>query len=219
MTRTFIAAHEAAVAALHEGSGAPKAGICLQMPLCEAARPGDAGCETLRATLQEEMIDVYLRGLQGDFVGVQYYTRERLDPAVPGHNAPPPEGAELTLMGWEIEPEGLHRAITTAASGSGLPVIVTENGIATADDAQRVALPALAPRAGRAGARRGRRRARLHVLVLVRQLRVERGLPADLRDDRDRARRRPQARGAPERRALRRDRPHRLAGRLEGGRA
>ena len=139
VTRTFVAAHEAAVAALHEGSGAPKAGICLQMPLFEAARPGDAGCEALRATLQEEMIDVYLRGLTGDFVGVQYYTRERLDPALPGHNAPPPEGAELTLMGWEIEPEGLHRAITTAAAGSGLPVIVTENGIATADDTQRVA--------------------------------------------------------------------------------
>jgi beta-glucosidase len=76
--------------------------------------------------------------LPGDFCGVQYYTRERLDPAVPGHHASPPEGAPVTQMGWEIFPEGLHRAITTAA-GSGLPVIVTENGIATEDDAQRIA--------------------------------------------------------------------------------
>jgi beta-glucosidase len=41
-------------------------------------------------------------------------------------------------MGWEVHPEGLHRAITAAAR-SGLPVYVTENGIATADDAQRIA--------------------------------------------------------------------------------
>ncbi len=41
-------------------------------------------------------------------------------------------------MGWEIHPEGLHRAIVSAAA-HGLPVYVTENGIATADDAQRVA--------------------------------------------------------------------------------
>ena len=29
--------------------------------------------------------------------------------------APAPEGAPLTLMGWELHPEGLHRAITSAA--------------------------------------------------------------------------------------------------------
>ena len=138
VTRTFIAAHDAAVRALGAGAGSPQAGICLQMPAMEPARPDDPGCVALCAELQREMVDVYLEDLAGDFVGVQYYTRERLDPAVPGHNARPAEGAPLTLMGWELFPEGLHRAITTAAAGSGLPVIVTENGIATADDAQRI---------------------------------------------------------------------------------
>jgi beta-glucosidase len=109
------------------------------MPAFEPACPGDPGCEALCAELQHEMIDVYLEGLPGDFVGVQYYTRERIDPAVPGHDAPPPPDAPLTQMGWEIHPEGLHRAIVAAAAGSGLPVIVTENGIATDDDEQRVA--------------------------------------------------------------------------------
>jgi hypothetical protein len=56
----------------------------------------------------------------------------------PGGFAPAPPGAPLTQMGWEIHPEGLHRAIVSAAR-SGLPVYVTENGIATADDAQRIA--------------------------------------------------------------------------------
>ena len=41
-------------------------------------------------------------------------------------------------MGWEIHPEGLYEAIE-AAAGTGLPVVVTENGIATADDAERIA--------------------------------------------------------------------------------
>ena len=41
-------------------------------------------------------------------------------------------------MGWELYPDGLGRAIRLAAT-SGLPVVITENGIATADDRQRVA--------------------------------------------------------------------------------
>jgi beta-glucosidase len=83
-------------------------------------------------------VDVYVDGLQGDYVGVQYYSRQRVDPAVTGGFAPPPPGVPLTQMGWEIYPEGLYAAIADAAR-SGLPVIVTENGIATADDAQRIA--------------------------------------------------------------------------------
>jgi beta-glucosidase len=41
-------------------------------------------------------------------------------------------------MGWELHPEGLYEAIAGAAERTGLPVYVTENGIATADDAERV---------------------------------------------------------------------------------
>ncbi|MDQ3392099.1 MAG: family 1 glycosylhydrolase, partial [Actinomycetota bacterium] len=51
--------------------------------------------------------------------------------------APPPEGVETTLMGWEVLPEGLRRALDDAAT-VGLPLYITENGIATADDSQRV---------------------------------------------------------------------------------
>ena len=120
------------------GAGAPKAGICLQLPDFEPARPGDADCEAFTAEIRREMADVYLSDLPGAFVGVQYYTRERLDPALPGHNAPAPAGAPLTQMGWELNPDGLGRAIRLAA-GSGLPVVITENGIATADDGMRIA--------------------------------------------------------------------------------
>ena len=138
VTRTFVDAHAAAVQALGAGAGAPKAGICLQLPDFVPARPGDSACEALVAEFRREMAEVYLEDLPGAFVGVQYYTRERLDPAIPGHNAPPPAGAPLTQMGWEHNPDGLGRAIRLAAT-SGLPVVITENGIATADDRERVA--------------------------------------------------------------------------------
>jgi beta-glucosidase len=137
VTRTFVAAHEAAVRALKGGRGAPLAGICLQMPAMEPARDEPA-CLARFEELRREMVEVYLEGLQGDYVGVQYYSRQRVDPATAGGFAPAPSGAPLTQMGWEIHPEGLHAAIADGAR-SGLPVIVTENGIATADDAQRIA--------------------------------------------------------------------------------
>jgi beta-glucosidase len=138
VTRRLIAAHEAAVAAVKSGVGDPQAGVCLQLPAFEPARPGDPACEAACAELVEEMEDIYIDGLAGDWAGVQYYTRQRVDPAVSGGFAPAPDGAPLTLMGWEIHPEGLHRAIASAAR-AGLPVYVTENGIATPDDAQRIA--------------------------------------------------------------------------------
>jgi beta-glucosidase len=137
VTRRLIAAHEAAVAVVKSGRGDPQAGLCLQLPALEPARPDDPACAAAASELRHEMEDVYLAGLQGDWVGVQYYTRMRVDPARVEGFGPAPEGAPLTQMGWELHPEGLHRAIVSAAR-AGLPVYVTENGIATADDAQRI---------------------------------------------------------------------------------
>ena len=137
VTRTFVAAHEAAVRALKAGAGAPLAGICLQLPAYEPARD-DAACRAACEALRRQMSDVFIDGLQGDYVGVQYYSRTRVDPAEPGGSAPPPPDATLTQMGWEIYPEGLYNALADATR-SGLPAIITENGIATADDAQRIA--------------------------------------------------------------------------------
>jgi beta-glucosidase len=138
VTRTCIAAHAAAVRALGAGAGDPKAGLCLQLPDLVPARPGDPDCEAFVAAHRYELAEIYLEDLPGDYVGVQYYTRERLDPALPGHKAPPPEDATLTQMGWELNPEGLDRALRLAAR-SGLPIVITENGIAAADDRERVA--------------------------------------------------------------------------------
>jgi beta-glucosidase len=135
---TLIAAHRTATAALRSGAGRPRIGTCLQLPVIESMSEQDAGtADWLRATMVDEHIaDLRAGGDVGDWVGLQYYTRVRIDSAQPELIAPPPPGAETTLMGWEVYPEGFGQMLRRIAD-AGLPVVVTENGIATADDTHR----------------------------------------------------------------------------------
>lgn len=71
-----------------------------------------------------------------DFVGVQPYTRFLVDADGP---VPPPKGAELTLSGYEFYPQALGNVVRWAHRAIGKPIYVTENGIATKDDARRIA--------------------------------------------------------------------------------
>ena len=70
-----------------------------------------------------------------DYLGVNYYTRWMVslfgaDPRSARRGAP------LSDLGWEIFPEGLERAIREC-SAFGLPMVVTENGLADASDRRR----------------------------------------------------------------------------------
>jgi beta-glucosidase len=56
-----------------------------------------------------------------------------------GGLAPTPAGAATNHMGEEIYPQALEATVREAARVAGIPVIVTENGLATDDDTQRVA--------------------------------------------------------------------------------
>ena len=75
-------------------------------------------------------------GAPVDWLGVNYYTREVVAPA-PGpwpatRSVPGP--LPRTQMGWEIYPEGLHHFLHLAHDyAGGLPLYVTENGMANAD--------------------------------------------------------------------------------------
>jgi beta-glucosidase len=135
-------AHRTATAALRAGAGAPKIGICLNLPAIEPLRPDDES-DTAMATLARGfMVDYHIDDLcsggdVGDFVGLQYYSRMLIDATNPRLIAPPADGVETTQMDWEIYPEGFGGMLRRIAD-AGLPIIVTENGIATDDDAQRV---------------------------------------------------------------------------------
>ncbi|MGR3634281.1 MAG: GH1 family beta-glucosidase [Limimaricola soesokkakensis] len=71
-----------------------------------------------------------------DWLGVNYYTRamiaaapDALWPGLTAVEGPLPK----TQMGWEIYPEGLHHFLCRARDILGLPIHVTENGMAWAD--------------------------------------------------------------------------------------
>lgn len=71
----------------------------------------------------------------GDFIGVQTYSRGLVGPE---GELPPPAGAELTDTGNEFYPEALEATIRYAREHVKLPIYVTENGIATTNDARRI---------------------------------------------------------------------------------
>lgn len=69
-----------------------------------------------------------------DFVGIQTYTRLRLD----DKNVVPVPGAENTAAGYEYYPPALGATIRFAAKKTDKPIFVTETGVATDDDTKRV---------------------------------------------------------------------------------
>jgi beta-glucosidase len=96
------------------------------------------GGEQRRDRIRRSMEDVFLEATMGDdFVGVQCYTRMRVGPA---GAVPAEEGVPLTQMGYEFWPQALEAVIRRAWEVTdGTPVVVTENGIGTDDDADRIA--------------------------------------------------------------------------------
>jgi beta-glucosidase len=72
----------------------------------------------------------------GDFIGVQTYTRELIGP---DGVRPPPKNAKFTSAHMEYYPQALEATIRYTAQHVKVPIYVTENGISTDDDAQRIA--------------------------------------------------------------------------------
>jgi beta-glucosidase len=76
-------------------------------------------------------------GLKGtlDFVGLNYYSTSYMRGAVPVSSKP---GDTVTDMGWIVYPEGLRDALSYLHGALPVPIIVTENGVATTDESFRV---------------------------------------------------------------------------------
>ena len=128
---TLAAAHRRAVETLRAGRGRYPVGLTYAFPVLECMEGGEPFLAEVRETTQ-----MYLDAARADdFVGLQCYTRNRV--GAEGLRPPPP-GARITANGWEYYPQAVERALREVGSITAVPILVTENGIATDDDAERI---------------------------------------------------------------------------------
>lgn len=123
--------HVAMRGALRAGPGNFPIGLCLSMQEYEAVN----GADDFLASCLDEMEDKYLAATSGDddFLGVQCYTKILIGP----DGMVEPQG-ETTEMGYLFWPQSVEYCVRRAAGAVAIPIIVTENGIGTDDDAQRI---------------------------------------------------------------------------------
>lgn len=131
----FVDAHRKAVDAIRAAAPGVPVGLTLSMDDYQAVDGGEAKRDQIRRSME----DVFLEATGGDdFVGVQTYSRSRIGPDGRLDNEP---GVPVLPMGYEYWPQALEATIRRAweVTGGNVPILVTENGIGTDDDAQRVA--------------------------------------------------------------------------------
>ena len=126
-------AHKAARAAIREVAPHVKVGLTLSLHDIQTVPGGE---ENAAKEWADEFTHYLPAIREDDFLGVQNYSRALIGPE--GQLAAP-EGAELTQMDYEFYPEGLEHVIRTVHQDFKGELMVTENGIATADDTRRVA--------------------------------------------------------------------------------
>ncbi|MFB7275352.1 family 1 glycosylhydrolase [Streptomyces sp. NPDC056244] len=82
--------------------------------------------------------DLYLEAArEDDFIGVQSYSSQAVDEK---GVVPHPQGPDTTLTGNAYRPDAIGLAVRhTWEVTRGVPILVTENGIATGDDTRRIA--------------------------------------------------------------------------------
>ncbi|MDT0441777.1 GH1 family beta-glucosidase [Streptomyces johnsoniae] len=119
-------------------------------PMLRGSYPADVLKDIAEVTGTEHVRDGDLATIAAplDFLGVNYYSRHVVRAGVP---RPGPthwvgsqdvefvkRGVPQTEMGWEIDPDGLYETLTRVSREYGpLPLYVTENGAAFADEVTR----------------------------------------------------------------------------------
>lgn len=134
VTANLVDAHRRAVEAVRAARPGVPVGLTLSMTDYQAAEGGGQRVEQMRAVHE----DPFLLATEGDdFLGVQTYTRMVIGPN--GWVGPLP-GVPVLPMGYELWPDALEACLRRAweVTGGGVPLWVTENGIGTDDDTQRV---------------------------------------------------------------------------------
>lgn len=127
-----IKAHQAAKEAIKKVNSNIKVGITLSLHDTQFIDGGEAGA----MKEWDEEFGHYIPYIKDDdFFGLQNYTRTIYGP---DGIVPVSEGTPMTQMDYEVYPEALEHVIRRVAEEMpGVPIMVTENGIATSDDEQR----------------------------------------------------------------------------------
>jgi beta-glucosidase len=129
----MTAIHRAAVDAIKAGPGNAKVGWTLALIDFQAGEGGEEFCARAQQGAQIDWLDV---SRDDDWVGVQTYSRNVFGP---NGVLPVPDGVAKMQTGWEVYPEALAHTVRLAAEHARVPVMVTENGMATDDDEARIA--------------------------------------------------------------------------------
>jgi beta-glucosidase len=164
-TAALVQAHKLSRAAIKELRPDAKVGLTNAMQEWESNAGGAPVMKYARRLMEDAFIEA---AVDDDFIGVQTYTRIRLELAraaglfanlalgIPqieklvverftswqldvasGVSSEP--GVRTTQMGYEFRPQAVAATVRRAAQLlPGKPIIVTEHGIATADDAERI---------------------------------------------------------------------------------
>lgn len=131
-------AHQAARAAMKKINPELSIGLSLSLHDIQALEGGE---EIARHEWEEEFTHYLPYIKEDDFFGLQNYTRSIIGAE---GICPVPEGAETTQMDYEFYPEALEHVIRRVheefehAGLKAMPIMVTENGVATEDDTRRV---------------------------------------------------------------------------------
>jgi beta-glucosidase len=129
----MAAIHRRGVEAIRSGPGDTRVGWTLALIDLQPAEGGEERWQEAQRRAELDWLDV---SGDDDFVGVQTYSRQLLGP---DGQLPVPEGTPTMQTGWEVYPEALEHTVRLAAGHTGVPVLVTENGMATDDDEARIA--------------------------------------------------------------------------------
>lgn len=128
---TFTAMHRAAVEVLRERTTA-KVGWSIA---CQAFTP-TPGNEDVYQQVFDQWEGVFYAGSEGDdFIGIQSYTSQPVDAHGP---VPHPDDPDNTLNGMAFRPDALEINLRRVWDLMHIPLLVTENGIATDDDFRRI---------------------------------------------------------------------------------
>lgn len=141
--RIVMRAHMAAVKAIRAARPDLKVGITLSLHDLQKYSDATGQKATEDSKAQEEIERIwdeeilhYLPALENDdFLGVQCYTRKCINDQ---GQEQLPEGVKTTQMGYENYPESIGHVVRKVAESFKGELIVTENGIATSDDEERI---------------------------------------------------------------------------------